>query len=149
MAKMTIEGLDDFIRNLERAQKNPEEIVKKALYEGAGVVADAVRSGVAAIPVSENKKKPKHGVTRAEKAGLLNGIGISKMRMENAAVSVVIGFNGVNEEGRRNTTVMRRLESGTSTQAKYPVVRPATKRSKASAQEAMQKVFVEEMKNLV
>lgn len=149
MAKMTIEGLDDFIRNLERAQKNPEEIVKKALYEGAGVVADAVRSGVAAIPVSENKKRPKHGVTRTEKEGLLSGIGISKMRTENAAVSVVIGFNGTNAEGRRNTTVMRRLESGTSTQAKYPVVRPATKRSKASAQEAMQKVFVEEMKKLV
>lgn len=147
--KMTIEGLDELIARAEKAAKNPENIVKKALFDGAGVVTDAIRAGVASIPVSENKKRPKHGVTRAEKAGLLDGIGISKMRTEDAAVSVVIGFNGTNSEGHRNTTIMRRLESGTSYQAKYPVVRPAVRRSKADAQEAMREVFLKELNEII
>lgn len=149
MARMTIKGLDEFIAKLEAAQKEPEAIVKKALYEGAGIVADAIRSGVASVPVSESKRRPKHGVTSVEKAGLLSGIGISKMRTEDGTVNVVIGFNGTNEDGKRNTTIMRRLESGTSYQAKYPVIRQAVNRSKANAQEVMQKVFTDELQKLV
>lgn len=149
MARMTIKGLDEFITKLEAAQREPEAIVKKALYEGAGIVADAIRSGVASVPVSESNQRPKHGVTSVEKAGLLSGIGISKMRTEDGTVNVVIGFNGTNKDGKRNTTIMRRLESGTSYQAKYPVVRQAVNRSKANAQEAMQKVFTDELQKLV
>lgn len=146
---MTIKGLDEFITKLEAAQREPEAIVKKALYEGAGIVADAIRSGVASVPVSESNQRPKHGVTSVEKAGLLSGIGISKMRTEDGTVNVVIGFNGTNKDGKRNTTIMRRLESGTSYQAKYPVIRQAVNRSKANAQEAMQKVFTDELQKLV
>lgn len=146
---MTIQGLDEFIRKLEEAGKQPENIVKKALYEGAGVVADAIRSGVRQIPTNDGKRRPKTGVTPVERFGLLSGIGISKMRTEDGTVNVVIGFNGTNRDGKRNTTIMRRLESGTSYQQKYPVVRPAVNRSKAQAQEAMRRVFTEELQKLI
>lgn len=151
MAKMTIKGLDEFINRLEKAQRKPEDIVKKALYEGAGVVADAIRSSVASLPVDEShgtRARPKHGITGVEKAGLLSGIGISKMRTESAQVNVVIGFNGTNADGKKNTTVMRRAESGTTYQRKTPAVRPAINRSKTAAQNAMEQVFVEELKEI-
>lgn len=149
MARMSIKGLDEFIEKLEAAGRRPESIVKMALFEGAGVVADAIRAGVSGIPTSENKRRPKQGVTADEKAGLLNGIGISHMRTEDETVNVVIGFNGTNAEGHKNTTIMRRLESGTSYQSKYPVVRPAVNRSRKAAQAAMQKVFTDELEKLV
>ena len=151
MAKMTIKGLDEFIDKLEKAGQKPEAIVKKALYEGAGVVAEAIRAGVASLPVDESRgtrAKPKHGITGVEKSGLLSGIGISKMRVEDAKVNVAIGFNGTNADGKRNTTIMRRAESGTTTQQKTPAVRPAVNRSKAQAQNAMKEVFIEELEKL-
>ena len=152
MAKMQVKGLDEFIKKLEAAQRNPEKIVKKALYEGAGVVADAIRSNVASLPVDEShgtRARPKHGITGVEKAGLLSGIGISKMRTENAQVNVVIGFNGTNADGKKNTTIMRRAESGTSFQRKTPAVRPAVNRSKAAALDAIEEVFIKELDEIL
>ena len=152
MAKMTINGLDELIARLEKAGRKPEAIVKQALYEGAGVVADAIRASVASIPENESKgtrAHPKLGITGVEKAGLLSGIGISQMRVENETVNLVIGFNGTNADGTKNTTVMRRAESGTSFQKKTPAVRPAVTRSKKAAQDAMQKVFTDELEKLL
>ena len=152
MAKMTIKGLDELIERLEKAGQKPEAIVKKALFDGAGVVADAIRSGVASLPVDESKgtrRNPKYGITGVEKAGLLAGIGISKMRVENETVNLVIGFNGTNADGTKNTTVMRRCESGVSWQRKTPAIRPAVNRSKSQAQDAMHKVFIDELEKLL
>lgn len=149
MAKMTIKGLDELISNLEKLGRDPEGIVKMALYEGAGRMADAIRAGVNGIPVNEGKGRNRSGITSSEKQGLLDGIGISKMRSEDGQVTAVIGFAGTNSDGHRNTTIMRRLESGTSYQAKYPVVRPAMNRTKTSVADAMQKTIVEETKKIM
>lgn len=149
---MKINGLDELIARLEAAGRQPEGIVKQALYEGAGIVADAIRSGVSGLQVNEapgTRARPKTGVTSTEKAGLLHGFGISKMRKESDVVSVVVGFNGTNADGHKNTTIMRRVESGTSFQNKTPVVRPAVNRSKSAAQEAMRKVFTDELNELI
>lgn len=152
MAKMTIKGLDELIQKAEELGREPEAIVKKALFEGAGIVADAIRASVASIPVDESiatRARPKHGITGVEKAGLLSGIGISKMRVEDAAVNLVIGFNGTNADGKKNTTIMRRVESGTTLQAKTPAIRPAVNRSKGAAQDAMRKVFIDELEKSI
>lgn len=152
MAKMTVTGLDELIKNIENAGKNPEPVVKKSLYYGAGVVASAIRASVASLPVDEShgtRARPKHGITGVEKAGLLDGIGISHMRTENAQVNVVIGFNGTNADGKKNTTIMRRAESGTSFQRKTPAIRPAVSRSKAVALNTIEKAFVKQMKKIL
>lgn len=152
MAKMTVKGLDEFIDRLEALGRDPEETVKRVMYVGAGVVADAIRSGVGSMPVDESKgtrRNPKRGVTGTEKSGLLAGIGISHMQTESGKVNLAIGFNGENANGKKNTTVMRRAESGTSYQQKTPTVRPAVNRSKSAAMDAMQKAFKEELENVI
>lgn len=145
---ITVTGLDELIRKFEAAGKRPEGLVKRALYEGAGVMADAIKASVQSIPVDEKfgtENNPRNGVTAAEKTGLINGVGISHMREENGSVSVVIGFAGVNAEGEKNTTVMRRVESGTSRTRKHPTVRPAKNRTKTAAIAAMQQQFEKDM----
>lgn len=143
MAKMQVKGLDELIKKVEEAGKDPEELVKRALWEGAGLMADTIRAGVASIPTGEKRE-----ITETEKAGLLNGIGISHMRGENGSVSVVIGFNGTNADGKRNTTIMRRVESGSTSVRKRPTVRPAKNRARAAAMEAMRAQFEKDMKEL-
>lgn len=143
MARLKVTGLDEMIRKVEAAGKQPEELVKRSLYEGAGLVADNLKAAVGAIPTGGKRQ-----ITSEQRAGLQSGIGISHMREENGSVSVVIGFNGQNPDGHKNTTIMRRVESGSSSTEKYPTVRPTARRSKAAAMAAMQKQFEEDIKEL-
>lgn len=50
MAKLTFTGLDGYIAQLEKLRQSAGGITKKALYEGAGVTADEIRSAVEALP---------------------------------------------------------------------------------------------------
>lgn len=148
MPKMEVKGLDELIKKTEAMGKNPTGYVKRALYVGAGLMADAIKSAVGSLPVSEhgNKRHPQRGVTAVEKAGLVSGIGISKMSVSGEQVEIVIGFNGTNADGVKNTTTMRRVESGTSIRQKIPTIRPAANRTRAAAFAAMQEQFERDLK---
>lgn len=148
MPKMKVEGLDQLIKKTEQLGKNPSGYVKRALYVGAGLMADAIKGAVGGLPVSDpgNKRHKQRGVTAVEKAGLVSGIGISHMKTGSNTVEVVIGFNGTNADGVKNTTTMRRVESGTSIRQKIPTVRPAANRTKTAAFSAMQEQFAKDLK---
>lgn len=147
MPKMEVKGLDELIKKTEALGKNPTGYVKRALYVGAGLMADAIKGAVGNLPVSEtgNKKDKQRGVTAVEKAGLVSGIGISRMSVGGERVEVVIGFNGTNADGVKNTTTMRRVESGTSIRQKIPTVRPAANRTRTAAFAAMQEQFTKDL----
>ena len=50
MAKWIIgSGLDDYLAQLQELEENTDDIMKKAIYQGAAVVASEIRS--ASIPV--------------------------------------------------------------------------------------------------
>ena len=149
---MKITGLDELIKKVEGMGKRPEGLVKRALYMGAGVMADAMKSAVGALPVDEHfgtKKDKRNVLTADQRAGLVDGLGISKMREEDGAVSVVIGFDGTNKDGERNTTVMRRVESGTSRTEKLPVIRQTKNRTRAAAMKAMREQFEKDVAEIM
>lgn len=148
MPRMEVKGLDDLIKSTEALAKNPAGYVKRALWVGAGMTADAIKAAVASLPVASepgNKKHPMRGVTSVEKAGLVTGVGISRMYETGQTVEVVIGFNGENADGDKNTTTMRRIESGTSIRRKIPTIRPAVNRTRAKAFSAMQEQFARDL----
>ena len=148
---MKITGLEELIKKVEGMGKRPEGLVKRSLYAGAGMMSDAVKSAVGSLPVDEEfgtKNHKRDAVTAVQKAGLVSGVGISHMQEEGGAVSVVIGFAGENADGEKNTTVMRRVESGTSRTQKHPVIRQTKNRTKAASIAAMQKQFEEDIKEL-
>lgn len=149
MKSMEVEGLDELIRKTEAMGKNPTGLVKRALYVGAGVMADAIKSAVASLPVDDmgTKKSPMSGVTAVEKEGLVSGIGISRMKAGAEKVEVVIGFAGTNADGVKNTTTMRRVESGTSIRRKKPTIRPTANRTKMQAMDAMQDQFSKDLQD--
>lgn len=152
MARIKVKGLEELIRKVEEAGRRPEGLVKRALYEGAGLMADEIRGSLLGIPVDNSfgtPKHKKHGVTATEKVGLIRGLGISKMREEGIGqVALAIGFNGANSDGTRNTTVMRRIESGTSRTQKIPTIRPTKNRARKPALAAMQKQFEKDVSDI-
>lgn len=150
MPKMEVKGLDELIRKTEQMGRNPTGYVKRALYEGVAVMFPAIESAVASIPTDEEygtPRKKRKGISAEEKAELVAALGRSRMEVKGETVNISIGFKGKNEAaGVKNSTVMRRVESGTSYMVKHPTIRPAANRTRTAAFAAMQEQFERDLK---
>ena len=159
MAKITFPGLKDYELMLSRLEGATDDMIGRAVYAGAGIVADAVKQGIQSLPVvtgygTESNPLP-GGVTSAQKAGLIDGFGISKLRDDNGYLNVKLGFDGYNRtrtekypQGQPNQLVARGVESGTSWKQKKPFIRPAVTRSRKAAETEMKRVLDEEIEKI-
>lgn len=152
MAKWVIgSGLDEYLAQLQALEENTEDVIKKAVFEGAAVVADAIRGATESIPVEEGMGTASHklnGISRKQKAGLLKrkgGLGVAPMKQDGMGWNTKIGFNGYNDVktqkypgGQPNALIARSVESGTSFRAPHPFVAPAARKAKAAAEKAME-----------
>ena len=164
MAKLTIgKGLDKYIAQLEKLGKNTEEVLGRAIYPAAGVVADAVKANIEQIPVSNSSKRgtasdPIETITSSQKQGLRDGFGIPKIRNDGGLYNVKLGFTGYNttvsttakKSGWTNTRqanqmIARAVENGTSFRKKHPFVAPAIRATKAEAEKMMADALDEEI----
>ena len=160
MAKLTFRGLEEYELRISRLGKETERIAGEAIYEGAGIVADAVKANIQALPVvtgygtSENPLPG--GVTAVQKAGLIEGFGISTMQNEGGYFNVKLGFDGYNRtktkkypQGQPNQLVARGVESGTSWKQAHPFVKPAVAKSRKQAEKAMADKLDEEIEKIM
>lgn len=156
MAKVKVVGIESFVRDLSDLTKDCDGIMKAAVYDGAGVIADAVKANINALPTRKNHYVPEgkraRGATPYEKEALRRNFGIAKMRVGDG-VDTVIGFDGYDgmptkkwPSGHPVSMVARSIESGTSWLQKTPFVNKAVASSKAAAEAAMQARFESELK---
>lgn len=74
MAKFQVgSGIDEYISQLQNLEFNTEDLIGRAIYKGADIVADAIKANIEGLPSS--------ACTDVEKAGLLSGFGIAKMQL--------------------------------------------------------------------
>ena len=158
MAKFKVTGLDMAFNVFGELSEDTEDIAKMCVYDGAGVVADAVKKNIEALPERDPKKRgtEKHkvkGVTPDEKAALAKGFGIAKIRANGNAVDTVLGFDGYTGDptpnypkGKPISMIARANESGTSWLTKSPFLKTAYNSSKEAAESAMANRFDEEIK---
>ena len=121
--------IDDQIKMFDRFHSSVYDIASAALYEGAGVVADAIRSS-----------------TPQDSGDLADSIGIAEFDKDGDKVSTAIGFSGYDEKGVPNIVKARVLEHGRvdssgRTVAKHPFIKNAVRKAKQKALNAMQKRF--------
>lgn len=156
MAYLEFKGLKEYELKLSRLEANTEKTVGEAIYQGAKIVADEIKSGIETLNVEKSRKGNKQnllsGITQDQKEGLKNGFGIAPMEYENGYRSVKLGFDGYNNtktkkypKGQPNVLIARAVESGTSFRKKTPFVRPAIKRTKTKAEQAMTKIIEEQI----
>jgi len=152
MAKWVIgAGLEEYLAQLQDLEEHTDDVIQKAVYEGAAVVTDAIRSATASLPVEEGMGTAQHklnGISRAQKAGLLKrkgGLGIAHMKRDGQGWNTKIGFDGYNSvkthkypDGQPNALIARSIESGTSFRAPHPFVAPAARKAKAAAEKVME-----------
>lgn len=157
MAKIQMTGIDEYIAKLEKI-RNPDGLIKRAVYDGAAVLAEAVRKSIDSIPENDGKYVPGNamiqGLSAAQKQGLREGLGIAHMQNENGYINTKIGFDGYNSvrtkkypKGQPNALIARAIESGTSRRAKYRFVSRATNSAKAAAIQAMSERMDQDLMN--
>lgn len=159
MAKITFPGLSDYELMISRLSKGVDDIAGKAIYAGAGIVADAIKENIKDLPIVRGYGTEKDplpgGVTAPQKAGLIDGLGISPMQNDGGYLNVKIGFDGYNAtktdkypQGQPNQLVARGVESGTSWKQKKPFIRPAINASKSRAEAEMARILDQEIEKI-
>lgn len=145
---MTIstEGIGELGAMLAKLGAKADEVASYALYDGAGVVADAYRSAVNSIATEPFKYAPP-GKTRLpspeEKAALMGKSGIANFNHSGDDVNTIVGISGaagyanVNGKAKAVRLIARAINSGTSFMKKQPVFRKAANSSKGAAQGAI------------
>lgn len=150
MAKITMEGLDEYTKALSRLQTGvKDKVIGPAIYQGAEIVADRVRAEIQSLPVDGGHGTPANplmGPNQIQKDALLASFGISRMQEDDGVYNVKLGFEGYNPirtrrwpNGQPNAMIARAIERGTSFLQKNPFMKRATGSSKIHALEAMKK----------
>ena len=159
MAKFQFEGLDAYLNQLHDLETSTDGIIKRAVYDGAAEVAKAVEAEIRALPEVDGYQYPWQlpikGVTKEQKDGLLEGLGLAKMQNDNGYINTKLGFDGYNKveskkfpSGQPNALIANAINSGTSTRRKDPFINRAVKASKAKAEAAMAARLDEDIKNI-
>lgn len=164
MAKIDFKGIDEYADRLSILFKDSEEMIKKAVYAGAALVADEIKQGLQEIPIEEGPDglppvgtadSPLKGVSRRQKADLIQGFGLAPMEEDNGYINTKAGFDGYGSvktkkypKGVPNAMLMRSIESGTSFRKKQPIIRQACTRIKKKAKESMGQAIKEELKKI-
>lgn len=160
MARMTFRASEEYELKLLKYQQRSPEIIKAAIYAGAKVIADAIKSAIAALPTDtfrflRNGEKY-NGPTEVEKKDLQESFGITPIKKgKDGNWSAKVGFDGYGSvptrkypNGVPNQLVARSIESGSTVRKKTPFVRTAVTRAKRAAQEAMAKAADAEIEKI-
>ena len=153
MAKIEFKGIDEYAKVLATLGNESEEIVKSAVYKGAAIVADEIKSGINSIPIQEGDnglppvgtpENKLYGISRKQKGDLMDSFGLAPMKNNGDYIQTKAGVDGYGSiptkkypGGVPNVMLMRSIESGTSFRDKHPVFRQATNRARKRAEEAM------------
>lgn len=143
MAQISFTGIDEYFDKLNKIGQKATGLCKRAVYDGAAIVADAVRAEVQALPTTDHNETPQ-GVFSYEKDGLLEGLGVARMKDDGGVISTRVDFDGYNRmkskkypNGHPNSMIARAINSGTSKRPKNPFMKRAANKAKAKANAAM------------
>lgn len=148
---MTIktDGMEELNRMMAQLGERAYDVASGALFDGAGIVADAMKSAINRIVtepfnyVADPDSVGKRYASPDEKAALLGKSGIAKFDKTGDGVDTVIGVSGAagyaNVGGKPKAVrlIARSINSGTSFMHKQPVFREAKSRSQSPAQAAI------------
>lgn len=163
MATIKIDGLDAYQKKLDALGNDITGILKRGVYDGANVVADAVRSSLSSLPTVDDTeaimayRQGRPGrLTSKQKAGLLRSIDLAKMQNSDGFISTKLGFGGYNDvktnkfpKGQPNRMIAASIENGTSASQRQPFVRPAVNKVKAASKAAMEATVASDINNLM
>ncbi len=162
MAKISFSRDKEYMQKLRKLEERftTDEVIEKAVYKGAGIVTDAIRTHLSKIPTVKYRHLSKGevftGLSEYEKKDLEASFGLTKIRKDrNGFIHAKAGFDGYGSfptrsypKGVPNQLLARSVESGSTVRMKKPFVRPAVNASRKKAIETMEEVIDDELKKI-
>lgn len=169
MGTIKFSGLNNYVKKLTVLEAASDDVIQKALRDGAGVAADEMRKAIEELPTSDYLSKsgesrpwwgtaqhPARGPTEEQKKGLLDSLGITSISVdEKGIVNIKIGFDGYNSvkskqfpNGEPNLLIARAVNSGTSFMEACPFAKGARLSGGPKARKAMKKTYESEVKRI-
>lgn len=149
-------GMDEYLSRLGNLEISAPETIEKAVYQGASVIADAIKDNIRKLPVDDKRQDKVTALKTIQKKGLIDSFGIARMRNDNGYINVKAGFDGYNglksknyPKGQPNAMIARTFEAGNSITKKIPFVGPAVRASREKAEMAMQATIDKEVKKIM
>lgn len=145
MAKITFPGIEKYQEQLYRLGRQSPKIINAALYDGAGILADAVQEEIKTL----DRLDPR------QQKGLSDGLGIAHFWEKNGTVQTKIGFEGYNTwrtkrwpKGQPNAMIARSTIRGTSWMYPNRFTDRAARKSRERCIQAMQDRINKELADL-
>lgn len=143
-AAISDKGVNELLQTLNRLGADVEGIAKQGIYDGAGVIADAVRTNIETIK-SEGPSGWERKRRERQKQGLREGLTTAPIQPYKKGIYGGVGFDGYNADGKANQMIARSFNSGTSFSKKQPFFENAVRKTRMAAKakmiEAMNKEF--------
>ena len=141
---MQVEGIEELSRKLTALGDKAEEVASRALYDGAGVMANAYRNAAASVRAQPFRYAvfKKRDPSFEEKAAIQGQTGIARFDKNGSEVQTSIGFSGsgyVTIAGKQKAVrkIANAINSGTSFMNKQPVFRKAATQTAPAASAAI------------
>ena len=153
-----ITGMDELFRVFEKASKESEKIASEALYEGAGIVADAVSKEINSIktePFKYAKDGKKRKPSPEEKEIIKKARhGVAKFKKNGIDVTTSVGFQNAGYAKLKGKTVpvaviANTINSGTSFMPPQPFLRKAFKQNEGKAQTTIENIINKKTEELL
>ena len=145
--RIHVTGLDELMQSLDQLGEEAPKIASQALYEGAGVMADAVSravQGIATEPFHYAEGGKKRKPSPEEKALVMNARkGVAKFRKNGFSVQTSVGmqnagYGTINGKTKPIPQIANAINSGTSFMQKQPFFRKAVSTATAAATSAIE-----------
>lgn len=162
MATFKFAGLKALEMQMQKLKEQSVPSAKKAVYKGSKVMADAIKGNMWALDFTSdgaamaayNANKPTI-ISERQKRGLIDGFGVTEIKVERGQVNAKVGFTGYNRvktkrwpQGQPNVIVARACESGTSHTIKQPFVRPAISAARSATEKAIRDSIETDIKKI-
>ena len=141
---MKVDGIEELSRKLTDLGDRAEEVAAKALYAGAGVMANAYRNAAASVRAQPFRYAvfKKRDPSFEEKAAIQGQTGIAKFDKSGSEVQTSVGLKGsgyVTIAGKQKAVrqIANAINSGTSFMNKQPVFRKASTQTAKAASAAI------------
>ena len=142
---MQVQGIEELSKKLNALGDKAEEVASRALYAGAGVMADqytAAANSIRTQPTTHTEDGHKRLATPAEKAAVIGKTGIARFNRNGTEVDTKVGVGArgyveINGKRKAAAKIANAINSGTSFMTKQPVFHRAATQGAGPASAAI------------
>lgn len=153
---MQIDGMTEINEMLSQMEQQASEVAAKALYIGAGIMADEIRKEAGNIKTGQgaDRESARYATEEEKQIVLEAAAGIAKFRKSDDSVDTSVGFRnaGYAELHGRSVPIpkiVNAINSGTSFMHKQPFIRKAKNSGGKKATKAMQEAIEAEFEAVI